>query len=189
MVHKLKDVLRAEDAAALCAQTSNTNFDAAACEKLSRALWDDPLFHLRARPATLSTPTLLRNGESIFGDAGDALRADLAIVMFLTPPRDYDGGELIVDDGWGEQSFKEDAGSCVIYPTEAQASFRAVASGAQWCARFRVQSLLREAAQRDILYDVSRAARYLEIFKGGADATTARLKSCEDQLLRLWRDA
>jgi predicted 2-oxoglutarate/Fe(II)-dependent dioxygenase YbiX len=189
MIHILKGVLTAEESAALCAQAFNTNFVEAACEKLSRALWSDPVFQLRSRPAALFAPTLLRNGEALGGEATEVRRADLGVFIFLSPPTDYDGGELILDVGWGAQSFKESAGSCVIAPAEARVEFRTVACGAQWCARFFAQSLLRVAAERDILYDVARAARYLEIFKGGADPAAARLKSCEDALLRFWRES
>lgn len=188
MAHILKNVLNAEDAASIHAATFSPNFSEEAREKLWRALWEDPVFQMRARPAGVSAPTVLRNGQTIWSGADDALRADLVVVVFLTSPAEYDGGELIVDSGWGEEFFKESAGSCVIYPAEARAAFRPVVSGAQSCARLCAQSLLREAAQREILYDVSRAARYLEIFKGRADPSAELLKSCEDSLLRLWRE-
>lgn len=189
MIHIIKNVLSPEAAKALCAQTPEANFAAQAREDLSRTLLDDPMFHLRARPAELSGPTLLRNGLAISPPADADMRADMIVVTFLNAPTEYEGGELVLDAGWGEQAFKEGAGSCVIYPAEAHAGFCMVVSGAQWCARALVRSQVREAAQRDILFDVSRAARYLEIFKGGSDAAAARLKRCEDSLLRLWRDA
>jgi PKHD-type hydroxylase len=185
MVHVLRNILSAQDAKARASDALAET----ASKELSRALLSDPMFQLHARPAALSGAALLRNGAPLSPAGSADFRADLVVVIFLSSTSEYEGGELVLDAGWGEQMFKEDAGSCVIYPADARAEFRPAVSGAQCCARIFVQSAVRETAQREILYDVSRAARYLEIFKGGSNPATLRLKGCEDSLLRLWRDA
>lgn len=185
MIHVLRNILSAQDAKVLAleapAETTSKEF--------SRALLSNPMFQLCARPAALSRASLLRNSAPLSLASSADFRADLIVVIFLSSTSEYEGGELVLDAGSGEQMIKEDVGTCVIYPAEAREEFRPVVSGAQCCARIFVRSTVRENAQREILYDVSRAARYLEIFKGEGNPATLRLRGCEDSLLRLWRDA
>ena len=46
---------------------------------------------------------------------GQRIRTDLSATLFLTPPEDYDGGELIVEDSYGEKSVKLAAGDMVLF--------------------------------------------------------------------------
>ncbi|MDB5467580.1 MAG: putative hydroxylase, partial [Phenylobacterium sp.] len=43
-------------------------------------------------------------------------RTDLSATLFLSDPGDYDGGELIVEDTYGEHAVKLAAGDLILYP-------------------------------------------------------------------------
>jgi predicted 2-oxoglutarate/Fe(II)-dependent dioxygenase YbiX len=47
------------------------------------------------------------------------LRTDLSATLVLTDPADYDGGELVVSDTFGEHAVKLDAGDMIPYPPPA----------------------------------------------------------------------
>ena len=46
----------------------------------------------------------------------DAIRTDLSATLFLSAPEDYDGGELVIEDTYGVQRVKLQAGDMVLYP-------------------------------------------------------------------------
>src|SRR5689334_3735509 len=46
-------------------------------------------------------------------------RTDLSCTLFLTDPADYDGGELIVEDAYGEHAIRLPAGDMIVYPASS----------------------------------------------------------------------
>ncbi|MCT7075879.1 2OG-Fe(II) oxygenase, partial [Salmonella enterica] len=54
-----------------------------------------------------------RNGENV------ALRTDLSATLFLSEPGEYDGGELVIEDTYGEHSVKLAAGDLILYPASS----------------------------------------------------------------------
>ena len=75
---------------------------------------------------------------------GERVRTDISCTLFLAEPDDYDGGELVVEDTFGEQRVKLAAGDMVLYPGTSVhrvepvtrgASRRRASSGSRaWCA-------------------------------------------------------
>jgi PKHD-type hydroxylase len=51
------------------------------------------------------------------GDAKRHIRSDISCTLFLCAPEDYDGGELVVSDTYGEHEIKLPAGDAIIYPS------------------------------------------------------------------------
>jgi len=60
-----------------------------------------PMFNSYAGGQTFGThvDTAIRQ----LATTGQRIRTDLSVTLFLTPPEEYDGGELIVEDSYGER--------------------------------------------------------------------------------------
>jgi PKHD-type hydroxylase len=161
---------------------------------VKKALSSNPLFMLGVRPLNLSEPTFRFHQEGMKSEEAidDAIiagyRADVGIIVFLSELSSYDGGELVVDTGWGEEKVKESAGDCVVYPASARHRMTEVTRGSHWTAELSAQSLIRHPAQREILYDLGYSLHLLELFGGGQTDNLERLKKCQENLLRLWAE-
>lgn len=115
------------------------------------------------------------------------LRIDVAATLFLSPPEDYDGGELIIEDTFGAHSVKLAAGDMVVYPASSLHRVQPVRRGARVAAFFWVQSMVRDDGARTLLFEMDTAIR--DLTASGADAEALlRLTSCYHNLLRRWAD-
>lgn len=52
-------------------------------------------------------------------NTADVLRSDMSMTVFLSDPDSYEGGELVIQTGFGEQSIKCAAGSAILYPSSS----------------------------------------------------------------------
>ena len=91
----------------------------------------------------------------------DPIRTDLSATLFLSAPEDYDGGELIIEDTYGTQQIKLPAGHLVLYPGTSLHRVTPVTRGARIASFFWIQSLLREDAQRRLMFDLDVSIRTL----------------------------
>jgi len=125
------------------------------------ALERHPLFAAAARPARLSAPLFSRYdpGMAYGWHTDDALmgglRADLAFTIFLADPETYDGGALIVQSPLGEQDFKLAAGDALLYPAGSIHQVAQVTRGQRFACVGWIESRVADAAQREILFDLS----------------------------------
>lgn len=115
------------------------------------------------------------------------LRIDVSATLFLSPPADYDGGELIIEDTFGTHEVKLAAGDMVLYPASSLHRVQPVTRGARVAAFFWVQSMVRDDGGRTLLYEMDTAIR--ELTATGADeAAVLRLTACYHNLLRRWAE-
>src|SRR5207244_11454281 len=97
-------------------------------ETILSALGQSALFVSAALPARVFPPLFNRyqSGQS-FGThvdnairqvtgTGHRIRTDLSATLFFSPPDEYDGGELVVEDTFGLHHVKLPAGHLVLYP-------------------------------------------------------------------------
>ena len=113
------------------------------------------------------------------------LRTDVAATLFLSAPEEYDGGELVIDDLYGSHAVKLAAGDMVVYPAGSLHRVEAVTRGTREAAFFWIQSMVRDADARTLLYDMDTSIR--ELTRRGADAPSLlRLTGCYHNLLRRW---
>lgn len=126
--------------------------------------------------------------DALMGSGADPLRTDLSVTVFLSPPTAYDGGELVLDSPAGEQTIKLDAGSAVLYPSTFLHRVAPVTRGERRVAVTWVQSLVRSAEQRAILFDLDQARRDLFAREGRSPAFDLIAKSYAN-LLRLWAES
>jgi PKHD-type hydroxylase len=54
--------------------------------------------------------------NAIRAGSGARIRTDVSSTLFISAPEDYDGGELVVQDTYGEHSVKLPAGDMIVYP-------------------------------------------------------------------------
>lgn len=167
---------------------------------VSVALARNPLFVTGALPKTVYPPLFNRYGgdSNAFGDHIDNavrthaatarhVRTDISCTLFLSAPATYDGGELVVQDTYGEQRIKFDAGDMVMYPGTSVHRVEPVTRGERIASFFWIESMVRQDAQRRLLFDMDMAI--LDLRKAGGDtAGVVKLTGCYHNLLRMWAD-
>jgi PKHD-type hydroxylase len=85
------------------------------------------------------------------------IRTDVSATLFLNAPEDYDGGELTVEDTYGTRGVKLPAGDMVLYPATSLHRVEPVTRGARIAAFFWIQSMVKDDAERRMLFDLDRA--------------------------------
>lgn len=120
-------------------------------------------------------------------DAAQRVRTDLAATLFLADPDEYDGGELVIRDVFGDRRVKLPAGHLVLYPGTSVHEVTPVTRGARIAAFFWVQSLVREDSQRSLLLELDLAIQTLARDLPG-NPEIARLTGVYHNLLRRWSD-
>jgi len=115
------------------------------------------------------------------------LRTDLSATLFLTPPEDYDGGELLVEDTYGVHSSKLAAGDLVLYPATSLHRVTPVTRGARISSFFWIQSMVADDGRRTLLFDLDMA-----IVRLARDVpehpSLVSLTACYHNLLRMWAE-
>jgi PKHD-type hydroxylase len=114
-------------------------------------------------------------------------RSDLSFTVFLNEPDAYDGGELVIEGADSEQPYKLSAGSAIVYPSTTLHRVDPVRTGERLVAVGWVQSLIREASQHEILFDLEVVKRSLFAQDGKSDEFDLVAKSVAN-LLRKWAE-
>ncbi len=117
------------------------------------------------------------------------VRSDLSATLFLEEPEHYDGGELCVEDTYGVHRAKLPAGDMVLYPASSLHHVTPVTRGARVASFFWIQSMVRDDADRTLLYQLDTQIQRLTAEKGGRDASVIALTGIYHNLLRRWADA
>lgn len=161
---------------------------------VEQALWRHPVFVSATRPRRLARLLLSRYGEGMaYGEHIDApqidgVRTDVSFTLFLNAPEDYAGGELVIASGAGEDALKLAAGSVVCYPSSYLHRVEPVTGGERLVAVGWLQSEIRSAEQRALLFEFDSALARLRETPGDARALDA-LANVRANLTRLWLDA
>ena len=168
-------------------------------EMIVGALQRNSLFIAAALPLRVFPPLFnkYQAGQS-FGNhvdnairqvAGTAvrIRTDLSATLFLAEPDEYEGGELLVEDTYGVHSVKLPAGHLVLYPSSSLHNVRAVTRGARIASFFWIQSMLRDDAERTLLFDLDTAIQRLTVDIPDHPAAL-QLTGVYHNLLRRWAD-
>jgi PKHD-type hydroxylase len=168
-------------------------------DEIVAALQRQPLFLSAALPLRIYPPMFncYREGQT-FGShvdnairqmpsTGQRLRTDLSATVFLTPPEDYDGGELMIEDTYGVHAVKLPAGHLVLYPATSLHHVRPVTAGARISSFFWIQSLVRDDGARTLLFDLDTAIQ--RVSQDLPDhPTTVQLAGVYHNLVRRWAD-
>jgi PKHD-type hydroxylase len=115
------------------------------------------------------------------------VRTDISCTLFLTDPSEYEGGELVIEDTFGEQRIKFDAGDMVMYPGSSVHRVEPVTKGSRIACFFWTESMIRLDEQRRALYDLDNAIYQLRQVKDGTPEII-RLTGVYHNLMRMWAD-
>ena len=118
---------------------------------------------------------------------GEQLRSDISCTLFLNQPDEYDGGELVVSDTYGEHEVKLPAGDVVVYPSSSLHKVMPVTRGARLASFFWVQSMVRDDARRRLLYEMDASIETLRSSQADA-AAVLQLTGIYHNLLRRWAE-
>jgi PKHD-type hydroxylase len=118
----------------------------------------------------------------------ERLRTDLAATLFLADPASYDGGELVIETGFGTSQVKLPAGQMIVYPATTRHQVAPVTRGARLAAVFWIQSMVRDEGARALLIDLDRAIQGLTQTVGAGNPHILGLTGTYHNLLRRWLD-
>jgi PKHD-type hydroxylase len=121
------------------------------------------------------------------GQPGGRVRTDISCTLFLSDPADYDGGELVVEDTYGRQSVKLQAGDMVLYPGTSVHRVEPVRRGERLASFFWIESMVRSDERRRLLYDMDLHLMRLRETRGETEAAVG-LTGTYHNLLRMWAD-
>ena len=164
-----------------------------------QALGTNPAFVSAALPLRVYPPMFNRYDVGMtFGAHVDnairfagpqRFRTDVSCTLFLTDPGDYDGGELVIQDVYGEQKVKLAAGHMVVYPATSLHRVEPITRGSRWASFFWAQSMVADDGRRALLHGLDRSVMETRTALGDQHAAVLRLTAAYHNLLRMWADA
>ena len=119
---------------------------------------------------------------------GSCLRTDVSATLFLSDPADYEGGELVIEDTYGEHKVKLPAGSLVLYPAGSIHQVSPVTRGERLACYLFIQSVVKDTGCRSHLYEMDLALMALRQKHGEAQPEVIRLTGLYNNLLRRWSE-
>lgn len=170
--------------------------------RIVSALTSNPKFVSAAVPLQIFPPLFNRYAASgghhfgihvdnaVRGDhlTGLRIRTDLSVTLFLAEPDEYDGGELVIEDTYGSHEVKLAAGDAVLYPSTSLHMVTPVTRGARVASFFWLQSMIRDAQARSMIYDLDNAIQALVERLGRDDPETVKLTGIYHNLIRYWAE-
>jgi len=199
--HFVDGKLSAGDAARRVKANEELDRAGAGLERLDRLVMENlarhPLYRSGALPLHAASPLYARYrpgmtygehlDDPVMGTQGLLYRSDVAVTLFLSAPGDYDGGELAIRTAYGEQSVKLPAGDAVLYPSGSIHRVCPVTRGERLVAVTWVQSLVRDAARRELLHGLN-VARETLLREAPESAATAQVNAAYLNLIRMWSE-
>ena len=157
-----------------------------------RGLQRHAIFYSAVLPKQISPPLVNRYGGEAnrFGSHVDsAVRfSDISCTLFLSEPDEYDGGELVVEDTFGNHRVKLPAGDMVVYPGTSVHGVLPVTRGYRVASFFWIQSMIRSDEHRRLLFEMDNHLRALRSKYGETEPAIIGLTSTYHNLLRAWLD-
>lgn len=125
--------------------------------------------------------------DPVMGMDGTLYRTDVSITIFLNEPQEYEGGELVIRGAFGDQRVKLPAGEAVMYPSSSLHHVAEVTRGERLVAVTWVQSLVRDPARRELLYELNRVRERLLASAPETEEAVIVNRSYVN-LVRMWGD-
>ncbi len=116
------------------------------------------------------------------------IRTDLSYTLFLSDPNDYEGGELVIQQPGGVQSLKLNRGDLVLYPSSTLHQVNDVTKGERVVCVGWIESRLRDAAQRELLFDLENLRTELRKTLDRQSPELLTLDKTISNLLRMWSE-
>lgn len=162
------------------------------------ALANQALFMSAALPCKIFPPLFncYQNGHAFAEHVDNAvryvkgtpvkIRTDISMTLFFSAPDEYDGGELIIQDTYGEHSIKLNSGDMVLYPSTSLHRVTPVTRGQRLCSFFWLQSMIARDDQRSILFDMDSAIQQLRQSHDDSSEALIKLTGVYHNILRQW---
>lgn len=120
-------------------------------------------------------------------DSAQPMRADVSATLSISSPDEYEGGELVIDDVYGQQRLRLQAGSMVVYPSSSLHHVEPVTAGKRDVAVFWAQSMVRNDGQRRLLYQMDQSIQSLRA-RAPDSPEIQPLVGTYHNLLRMWAE-
>ncbi len=168
-------------------------------EVITNALKTNPLFISAAIPNHIISPFVNRYennaaygnhvDNSILYDAtvGKSFRTDVSCSLFFTDPQEYEGGEMIIEDTFGTHEVKLPAGDLILYPSTSLHRIEPVTSGVRMVSFMWVQSMIRSAWKRSMLFELDNTIQSLRV-KHGETQESLNLSIHYHKLIQEWAE-
>lgn len=142
-------------------------------DEIVRRLGNHPLFISAALPYKVFPPMFNRyTGGGTYGfhvdnairkpkTSSHRVRTDVSSTLFFSEPEEYEGGELVIQDTYGEQRVRLPAGDLVLYPSTSLHQVTPVTQGTRYASFLWTQSMVRSDEQRRLLFDMDTAIQQL----------------------------
>lgn len=168
-------------------------------DEIVKRLGNHPLFISAALPYKVFPPMFNRySGGGTYGFHVDntirksktspiLVRTDVSSTLFFSEPEEYEGGELVIQDTYGEQRVRLPAGDLVVYPSTSLHQVTPVTRGTRYASFMWTQSMVRSAEKRRLLFDMDMAIQ--ELVKDIPDhPAIIKLSGNYHNLLRQWAE-
>lgn len=169
-------------------------------DKVLTSLAHHPLFISAALPLKILPPMFNRydvgetygfhidNAIRIAPGTNVRIRTDLSATLFFSEPDEYEGGELEIQDNYGNHQVKLSAGDMILYPSTSLHQVRPITAGSRISSFFWIQSMIREHEQREILFDLDQSIQSLTMQHNHAHPDVVRLTASYHRLIRQLAD-
>ena len=161
------------------------------------SLVQHPQYQSAALPMKIASPFYARYrpgmtygdhvDDPVMGPPQGRYRSDVSTTVFLNEPEDYEGGELVIRTSFGDQRIKLPAGHAVVYPSSSLHHVAEVTRGERLVAVTWAQSMVRDAAKRELLYELNQTRENL-LKHRPEEQDTKRVDVAYVNLIRMWAD-
>ena len=165
-------------------------------DELSQLIADNIVVKAAAQPRRFSPVIISRTGvggkygahvdNALMGRGAQRLRTDLSFTLFLTPPGEYEGGELVIHAAGMTQELKGEAGNLVLYPSGSIHEVKPVTKGTRIVCIGWIESTVADPAQREMLFDLENLRTALRQQLPAQSAELLTLDKTIANLLRMW---
>lgn len=169
---------------------------AAMRQTIEQALFEHPVLKAAAWPRQFSKPLISRMeigdgyglhvDNPLIGSGAQRMRTDLSYTLFLSAPDDYEGGELVIELMGETHRVKGKAGDVVVYPSTSLHRVRPVTAGTRLVCVGWIESMVRDAAQREILFDLENVRAELAKTRAPEAPEMLVISKTIANLLRQW---
>ena len=169
-------------------------------ELVIQAIWKNPVFQAAALPCQIIPPLFNRydehesfgfhvdNSIRLIRGTAQQMRTDLSCTLFLSEPEEYEGGDLVIEDTYGYHEVKLPAGDVVLYPATSLHEVSSIIRGTRFASFFWVQSMIRDDAERHMLFNLDQSIQSLRMQLGDQHEEVIKLTNLYHNLMRKWAE-
>ncbi|MFW2373519.1 MAG: Fe2+-dependent dioxygenase [Gammaproteobacteria bacterium] len=161
------------------------------------SLFNHPVYQAAVIPHRVATPFYARYGsgqfygdhvdDPIMGPMNGRYRTDVSTTLFLNDPDEYDGGETVIRTHMGDNRVKLAAGDAITYPSGSLHHVAEVTRGTRLVAVNWAQSMIRDPAKRELLFELHKARESLQK-KYPDDDEIVKIDHSYINLVRMWAE-